>query len=54
MPISCCIWNFCVQTAINLQQYKPMLFFTPQYLKRQNGQPQKRDGKSDTTEAHTV
>ena len=33
--------------------YKPMLFFMPQYLERQSNQPQKRGGKSDTTEAHT-
>ena len=30
-----------------------MLFFMPQYLERQSNQPQKRGGKSDTTEAHT-
>ena len=26
----------------------------PQYLERQSNQPQKRDGKSDTTEAYTI
>jgi hypothetical protein len=29
-------------------------FFKPQYLEGQSNQPQKRDGKSDTTEAHTI
>ena len=32
MPICCFICNFCVQTILHLQQYKPTLFFTPQYL----------------------
>jgi len=54
MPICCYIWNFCVQTAICFKQHKPTLFFTPQYLERQSNQPQKRDGTSDTTEAHTI
>jgi len=35
-------------------QFKTTLFFTPQYLERQSNQPQKRDGKSDKTEAHTI
>ena len=54
MPISCFIWNFCVQTVIHLQQYTPTPFFMPQYLERQSNQPQTRDGKSYTTEAHTI
>ena len=29
-------------------------FFTPQYLEKQSNQLQKRDGKSDTTEVHTI
>ena len=41
-PICCFIWNFCVQTAIHFQQYKPSLFFKPQYLERQCNQPKKR------------
>jgi len=53
-PICCFIWNFCVQIGIHLQQYTPTAFFMPQYLERQRNQPQKRDGKPDTTEAHTI
>ena len=49
MLICCLFWNFCVQTAIHLQEYTQTLFFTPQYLERQSNQPQKRDGKSNTT-----
>jgi len=40
MLICCSIWNFCVQTAIHLQQYKPTLFFAPQYLEGLSNQTQ--------------
>ena len=39
-PICCSVWNFCVQTATHLQQYKLTLFFAPQYLEGLSNQPQ--------------